>query len=274
MDRVYLRLGHVKMLTDAIELLRAPSVLSPKRHLFLFSHMRAFTSLFGHILGSNPAICGYYEMHMGYHSWKSLLRQKLVYFKEEKTKPGYRYQFDKILHNEHEVSASLLEHARVDLIFSLRHPEKTLPSIVKLYASVDPEHEFNSMEYATRYYIQRLEGLQQLAQNSPRGFFYFDAETLRQSPNTCLGALSQWLELETSLSTQYDIQQRSAQPRYGDTSEALKSGQISTASQDTPLAPVAPDLLASAVIAYTEARETLIKLSALNCLLADGPDLR
>jgi len=33
--------------------------------------------LLSHIFGSNPEVEGYYELHMGYYSWKSLLRQKL-----------------------------------------------------------------------------------------------------------------------------------------------------------------------------------------------------
>ncbi|TCS68990.1 hypothetical protein EDC61_1225 [Sulfuritortus calidifontis] len=38
----------------------------PHARIFLLSHMRAFTSLAGHILGSHPQINGYYEMHISY----------------------------------------------------------------------------------------------------------------------------------------------------------------------------------------------------------------
>ena len=38
----------------------------PCARIFLLSHMRAYTSLAGHILGSHPQINGYYEMHLGY----------------------------------------------------------------------------------------------------------------------------------------------------------------------------------------------------------------
>ena len=37
----------------------------PCARIFLLSHMRAYTSLAGHILGSHPQINGYYEMHSG-----------------------------------------------------------------------------------------------------------------------------------------------------------------------------------------------------------------
>jgi len=48
--------------------------------------MRANTSLFGHILGSSPEINGYYEMHISYYSWKSLIRQKLIYLENHQFK--------------------------------------------------------------------------------------------------------------------------------------------------------------------------------------------
>ena len=67
-------LGHLRTV------LRHPSILRSYQPLLLISHMRANTSLMGHILGASPEIEGYYELHIGYHSWRSLLRQKLVYF--------------------------------------------------------------------------------------------------------------------------------------------------------------------------------------------------
>ncbi|MBM4190547.1 MAG: hypothetical protein FJ210_07540, partial [Betaproteobacteria bacterium] len=45
------------------------------------SHMRAFTSLAGHILGSHPQINGYYEMHISYADAAALDRQ-LALFQE------------------------------------------------------------------------------------------------------------------------------------------------------------------------------------------------
>ncbi len=96
---------------------KTAAILLPKRHIFLLSHMRAYTSLFGHIMGSNPAICGYYEMHIGYYSWKSLIRQKLLYFENEEAKPGFSCMFDKVLHNEHSVALKILNGRRIKTIF-------------------------------------------------------------------------------------------------------------------------------------------------------------
>ena len=166
---------------------KTAAILLPKTHIFLLSHMRAYTSLFGHIMGSNPAICGYYEMHIGYHSWKSPIRQKLLYFRQETAKPGFTCMFDKILHNEHNVALDVLNSRRARNLFCLRRPQDVIPSILKLYRDIDPAHEFNSEAFATRYYVDRLAMLNNMAEHIERGFFYFDAESLKLRSGECLG---------------------------------------------------------------------------------------
>ena len=206
--------------------LQSAAALKPKQHILLLSHMRAYTSLFGHIMGSNPDICGYYEMHIGYYGWKSLVRQKLLYFKNEEIKPHFSRMFDKVLHNDHQISANLLNRRQVRTIFSLRQPQDTIPSILKLYRETDPSHEFNSESFATDYYIKRLTELENLAGSLKQAFFYFDAESLKQNPNECLGCLSDWLELRVPLSSNYDLQRNTSIKRFGDTSSKLEAGRV------------------------------------------------
>jgi hypothetical protein len=54
-------------------------LFDPYARIFLLSHMRAFTSLAGHILGSHPQINGYYEMHISYEDASALERQLEVF---------------------------------------------------------------------------------------------------------------------------------------------------------------------------------------------------
>ena len=63
--------------------------------------MRAYTSLAGHVLGSHPQINGYYEMHLGYEEPAALDRQLQAFLQDELLKPGSRYLFDKLLHNDY-----------------------------------------------------------------------------------------------------------------------------------------------------------------------------
>ena len=68
--------------------------------------------------------------------------------------------FDKVLHNDHAVSPSVLLRPNTRTIFSLRHPRDTLPSIVTLYQQVDPTNEFNSPDYALRLLRQSTDCLE------------------------------------------------------------------------------------------------------------------
>lgn len=246
---------------------KAAAIILPKNHIFLLSHMRAYTSLFGHIMGSNPAICGYYEMHIGYYSWKSPIRQKLLYFAQEKPKPGFSYMFDKILHNEHYVSVDILNSQRAKTIFCLRQPRDVIPSILKLYGDTDPDHEFNSEAFATNYYIQRLAMLESIATEVERDFFYLDAESIKLRSDECLASLSDWLKLVTPLSDTYSLQQHTSEQRYGDSSEALRAGRIRREASQYAQWPISEDLMQTALCAYQRTRETLIKLSARNTLV-------
>ena len=246
---------------------KATAILLPKTHIFLLSHMRAYTSLFGHIMGSNPAICGYYEMHIGYHSWKSPIRQKLLYFQQEEPKPGFSCMFDKVLHNEHTVSLNVLNSHRVKTIFSLRQPQDVIPSILKLYSDTDPSHDFNSQAFATCYYIQRLAMLETIAESMQREFFYFDAEAIKRRSEECLGSLSDWLQLRTPLCDTYTLQQHTSKERYGDSSAALRAGHIRKETSQHAKLPVDEALMNEAHQAYKNVRSALIQLSARSCVV-------
>lgn len=246
---------------------RTATALIPRRHILLLSHMRAYTSLFGHIMGSNPAICGYYEMHIGYHSWKSLIRQKLLYFRDEEPKPGFSSMFDKVLHNDHEVSLRLLNSSRVTTIFSLRPPRTTIPSILRLYQETDPAHEFNSESFATHYYIERLNTLEKLAGAMQREFYYMDAEAIKCDAEHCLEDLSRWLHLDAPLTPYYDIQRKTSKKKYGDTSDRMTSGRI------TEQGPVYENFrcdehsMHEAVAVYQRVRRALVDASAAHCII-------
>lgn len=248
---------------------RATAIALPKRHIFLLSHMRAYTSLFGHILGSNPEVCGYYEMHIGYHSWKSLVRQKLLYSRDDPVKPGARFMFDKVLHNDHDTALKVLDMPRCRVIFALREPRAVIPSILKLYADVDPGHEFNSEKFATDYYIGRLEELARLAASMQRPYFYLDAESLKQDAGQCLPRLSNWLGLAKPLSPHYDLQRNSLRERYGDSSDRMKAGEITRDKSDYESFAADEAGMARATSTHERVRALLIASSAANSLLCN-----
>lgn len=248
-------------------LARNPLILMPKKHIFLLSHMRAYTSLCGHILGSNPAVCGYYEMHIGYYSWRSKIRQKLLFFKDEKPKPRFSFMFDKVLHNEHRISPAILNSGNSRFIFCLRPPEKTVPSILKLFHEVDPSSDYASPQFATRYYIQRVLELERMASSMQLPFFYFDACLLKLDPDNCLAKLSRWIPLETALESEYDLHMQTSKPRYGDTSDSLRSGKILKEESNCSAFDLDNADIMEARDAYLQTRGTLIRFCEDSCVM-------
>ena len=203
-----------------LNILQISKKLTP---IILLSHMRANTSLFGHILGSNPEINGYYEMHIGYYSWKSFIRQKLKYLEHHKFKPNSTYIFDKILHNEHYINCELLNN-NAKTIFSLREPSETIPSIIRLFKKVNPSHEFASQSGAIDYYKERLIQLEQYSELLKNNYIYLDANSLKNNTSATFNFIEKNLNLKSPLSREYKIQEMTGRLKSGDNSDYLKQG--------------------------------------------------
>jgi hypothetical protein len=243
-----------------------PVLFGPKRQILLLSHMRAYTSLFGHILGSHPEVCGYYEMHIGYYSWKSLVRQRMLYFEEEDDKPGSRFMFDKVLHDEHETLPAVLSRQSLNTLFSLRPPQETIPSIIRLYQSVDASHEFAGEAGAFAYYRQRVSSLARMAEAMHSDYYYFDAGCLKKQPQDVLESLSEWLGLQSPLSAQYQLHSKTAREKFGDSSGNIKSGKIVEAASNYNAGELDQQLLIEASTLYQTVRNRLASSAAVAVL--------
>ncbi|WP_143142102.1 hypothetical protein [Alteromonas sp. V450] len=207
-------------------LAKNPSLLNGKKHLFLLSHMRANTSLMGHLLGSHPEINGYYEMHIGYYSSKSLLRQKALYCEAHSLKAKSTYMFDKVLHNEHEVTDAMLTNSRCHFLISIRAPEYAVPSIVSLYRKAHPKHEFIEPKSAAHYYCQRLEALASMVKRCAFDYLYLDADVIKVNPSETLERLTSYLALSSPLTSRYEKMHNTGKAKAGDSSSSLMSGEI------------------------------------------------
>lgn len=245
------------MLTAAKQLIRNRKLLFRHENIFLFSHMRANTSLFGHILGSHPEIEGYYEMHIGYYSWKSLWRQKLLYLDNHASKPTSRFFFDKLLHHYCVVAPDILARPSTRCIFMLRQPEKTIPSIVGLYLKNQPDHEFATVEGAAAYYMARIGELADLARTMPHGYYYLDAEDLIDRSTETLLALSEWLGLSQPLTPEYKMFSKTGALGAGDSSELMKSGSISKRQNDYSGIKIPDELISRVRDLYLSSHEIL-----------------
>jgi len=210
--------------------LNAAKKLQP---IIMLSHMRANTSLFGHIIGNNPEINGYYEMHIGYYSWKSLIRQKLKFLEKHYFKKESKYIFDKVLHDEHEVNCEMLLTHKAKIIISLRSPEETIPSIIKLYQDkIDPNHKFATFDGASEYYSNRLDTLNKYSEILKNNFIYLDANDIKEKTAKTLHYLQQELSLSSTLTDEYNIQNMTGIGESGDHSDNLKLGKINHTKTD------------------------------------------
>ena len=241
----------------------------PSEHharIFLLSHMRAFTSLAGHILGSHPQINGYYELHISYEDAAALDRQLAVLRQEDALKPGSRYLFDKLLHNEFALRPERLKGVEYKVLLSLRQPEPTIKSIVHLYRQKDGGDLFDTPEKAAQYYNERVSALADFAKvNFARanpGYFYFDAELWQRAPEQLLPRLTEWLELDVPLSEQYQTFSQTGKPLKGDSSPRIHRGDIDKAGSDYAHIAVPEAVLSEAREVYRECRRQIIEKAA------------
>lgn len=234
--------------------------LKPLKPILLLSHMRAYTSLISHILGSNPEINGYYEMHIGYYSWKSLIRQKLRYLKNHELKPSSRYIFDKVLHNSHHINSTLFKDNKAHTIITLREPAQTIPSIISLFNQTNKNNECATFIGAVEYYRERLNQLALYSTELKGSFIYFDAENIKHNTQELFSFIQDEIVLKHPLSAYYDIQKMTGVRNAGDLSKNIKEGKIITRKNDYNL-PLDSQVISELQVHYADIRKKIISNS-------------
>lgn len=242
----------------------------PRARVFLLSHMRAYTSVLGHVLGSHPEIDGYCELHRSYVSTDDLARQRAQIAASDGLKPAARWLFDKLLHNDYTLDPDLPELAHAVVLTALRPPGPTLASILELFAQKPGDDPYASPEGAVHYYTGRLAALADFAERHPGRTRYFDATLVRTDPERLLATLTRWLGLASPLSPRYRRFSLTGVSGAGDTSSRLASGQILTvpepAAAPSSCTPVQDT--AAVLSAYHAARARLIRASCAQLLAA------
>ena len=236
----------------------------PYARIFLLSHMRAYTSLAGHILGSHPRINGYFEMHLGYQDASALGQ----YRQYESLKENSRYLFDKLLHNDYRFNPGNLGPVDIRILVSLLEPERTIRSIADLFDRKGTHEPYASPLEAARYYIGRMQWLGDFCRSAGRPYYYYDAELFRAAPERLLGKLTEWLELDTPLRERYQIFSQTGKAGKGDSSALIYSGRIEQARVDYSRVRIPEEVLHRAQQAWRECRAAIIAHAADAALLA------
>lgn len=237
---------------------------SPDRYarIFLLSHMRAYTSLAGHILGSHPQINGYYEMHMSYEDTSALDRQREALQQDGALKKNSRYLFDKLLHNDYRLKPGRLGLADLKILVALAEPEHTIKSIVHLFRQKPDPDLYASPVEAANYYVERVQALVNFCRMTDWPYFYFDAELWQRAPERLLPGLAAWLQLDSPLSERYEVFGHTGKARKGDASARLRSGRIDRTRSDYSEMAIPQDVLERAREIYRECRAQLIARAA------------
>jgi len=229
--------------------------------VFVVSHMRSYSSLLCHILGSHPDISGYAEAHLSYFGGTEL-RQLGWKVRAMTDRPELgRYVLDKILHNHLEIAPTVLSRPDVKVIFLVRSAENTITSILDMYRELGHKGQFSEPERVLDYYVTRLGRIQAYSEQLARGALLIAAERLIADAAATLAGISQWLNLESPLSSTYRTFKFTGQPGFGDPSPNIKAGKVVTDAAErhrgrVPIA-VPADLFARGNAAYAAHWEKL-----------------
>ena len=241
-----------------------PICAMPKQQhspLFILSHMRSYSSVLSHVLGSHLQIDGYCETHLRYRFSFDLLRLKWRVRKLTGEPLRGRYVLDKILHN-YPVSTAILENPRTRAIILLRQPVDVVQSIVHMGRHLDTNDRNANVAIATAYYVERLSQLARLAQVFGRRAAFLESESLTTRTDEALDFLSEFLELDSPLERRYRSFSKTGKPGYGDPSEMIHSGEIESRTSERPKYSIPAELVAKAVQAYADC----FSACALHCV--------
>jgi hypothetical protein len=201
-------------------------------------------------------------MHISYDDASALDKQLEQLRKCETLKDNSRYLFDKLLHNDYRLVPERLGLDDLKILVSLREPEQSIKSIINLFAQKEDDHLYEQPDEAARYYIERVRWLAEFCGSSARGYYYFDAESVRRKPENLLSALTHWLGLEVPLSDRYNIFSQTGKPRRGDSSRRIRTGTIDKAVIDYSHVYVPCEELERALSTYRECRRKMIENAA------------
>ncbi|MGY0392954.1 sulfotransferase family protein [Bizionia sp. KMM 8389] len=243
-------------LTKLAVIARNPEILlGKKEYLFVVSHMRSRSTVLCHILGNNPEVCGYKELHRSYKNQLSLINMQIELVTDLKCKLTNKYLLDKLLHNTL-ISDEILAKTQPKILFLLREPEATIKSIINMGAKTGVAW-YSDVEKVTAYYCNRLLQMERLADRLGKDYLFVESDDLIEDTETTLQNITDWLGLKTPLKASYNTFKDTGVKGFGDPLENIKSGVLkATRGYDTIEVP--KELLAKAKEAYEKCNDSLL----------------
>lgn len=226
------------------------------RYLIVVAHARSGSSLLVHLLHSNPAIFGVGEHHVSYdapNDLRRLLDRTRFLARTPRLDPAW--VMDKIVWGHHRIADEVLHDPRVRLLFLVREPRSTFPSLGRVLPGC------KAPESQRDYYRDRLEQMVELAERvgDPRRMSFVDYDELVEDSDRVLAALSADLELAEPLRRSYETTSKTGHMGWGDPGDAIRTGTI--VKLDRQAEPLPPDIEREALELYAQAVERLRALS-------------
>jgi hypothetical protein len=218
-----------------------------RRYLFVLGHMRSYSSLLCHILGSHPLIDGYCETHVKYRTRFDLLRLRSRVVKLTGEPLRGRYVLDKVLHN-YPLASSILRSPNTLSIVLVRRPVPTVQSIVNMGLHYSDVAWYRDLDAVARYYEERVGALVQLAEELRGRVMFIEAETLLSRTGDVLQSIGRLLELSEPLQSDYKRFAHTGEGGFGDPSETITTGRVTNAARE----PRTPVMLPAAMTARLE----------------------
>lgn len=242
-----------KLARNVLLLARRPDVvLRSRRYVLVLSHMRSYSSLLCHILGSHPEIDGYAEMHRSYRTKLDLLRLNAHVYRSLDGHLDGRLVLDKILHNMYSVDDTILESRRVYPIVLVRSPVPSLTSIMEMGKRIPSVSWYSDAALVTDYYERRLRFLAAMAERIDNRWLFMDGEQLVHETRASLDAIASFLALDSRLEESYSLFAHSGHQGWGDDSDAIRAGRVLRDQQPREAAEINDELLARASRAYED----------------------
>jgi hypothetical protein len=233
------------------------SLSSGRRYLFVLGHMRSYSSLLCHILGSHPQIDGYCETHIKYRTRLDLLRLRSRVAKLTGERLRGRYVLDKMLHN-YPLAPSILRSRHTLSIVLLRRPVPTVQSIVNMGLHYSDIAWHRDLEIVARYYEERLAMLVRLADELRGRVIFIEAETLLSRTGDVLQRIGGLLGLSEPLRAEYRHFAHTGEGGFGDPTEAISTGRVTSVVRERRTAVMLPPAMAARLeMAYSTCSASL-----------------
>jgi hypothetical protein len=205
---------------------RRPGVFLGRRsYILVLGHMRSYSSLLCHILGSHPEIAGYAEMHLTYRNVLDLLRLRARVFRSLGCALSGRFVLDKVLHDEYVVAPSILRRQDVHAIVVVRRPAESIQSVLAMGKRIPSVAWYSDVDAAVDYYVRRLRSLATVRQHASHCLFV-RAEDIVEETSRALAQVTQFLGLEQGLTDEYEIFPHTGDQGWGDDSAAIRAGRV------------------------------------------------